>query len=507
MAAAKFWDVFELKTNVFTLLREDKCNADLARCARVHHTWMDFALSALWYGYPKMASPGNQTRTRAIALLPRVCRQNYASRVGVLDFTNFGGVLVHAMFDGLVFPKLQEVILHNVKHGAARESQVFRLWKYMQPALRCMKLIDRTNGGIARNTNWLTIPFLAAVAQRSYNLQEVFIWIPNATIEPADLARFFGNIQPRTVSLDLGGDRVMLTSELLAALSHEKCLESLESVSKNDSREQIEFLQLQRFLRTTAKPFPYLKRLDLFLEDQAASLIAQCFPAVTWLRLEVYSARTDESVLKSIANMSQLQFLEIVGDGSTSECCVPARAFIALGSLTQLKSLSIGTSFFPCCMSEDDSETPDNFDPHDKFTRADASNMFSGLVNLEHLSICIDEYTCPDHLYDSISRCCPQLSSLELLGSPDLQDFVLRYAPTFYNLRQMTLGNIKYDVGASQAARLIDNLVPRLERLSFKDQHTIVQEIYSGLMKLRSTQGVFRDTRGSRVKELVLKGY
>jgi hypothetical protein len=158
-------------------------------------------------------------------------------------------------------------------------------------------------------------------------------------------------------------------------------------------------------------------------------------------------------------------------------------------------------------VSEDDSEQPQNFDPHDKFTRADASNMFSGLINLEHLSICIDEYTCPDHLYDSISRCCPQLSSLELLGSPDLQDFVLRYAPTFYNLRQMTLGNIKYDVGASQAARLIDNLAPRLERLSFKDQHTIVREIYSGLMKLRSTQGVFRDTRGSRVKELVLKGY
>jgi hypothetical protein len=507
MAAAKFWDVFELKASVFTYLREDGCNADLARCARVHRTWQDFALSALWYGYPKTASPGNQTRTRAIALLPRVCRQNYASRVGVLDFTNFGGVLVHAMFDGLVFPELQEVILHNVKHGAARGSQEFRLWKYMQPALRCMKLIDRTNGDTRRDTNWLTIPFLAAVAQRSYNLQEVFIWVPNTSIEPADLARFFRNIHPRTVSLDLGGDRVMLTSELLAALSQGKCLESLESVSENDSREQIESLQLRRFLETTTKPFPYLKRLDLFLEDEAASLISQCFPAVTWLRLEVYSARTDESVLKSVANMSQLQFLEIVGDGSTSECCVPARAFIALGSLTQLKSLSIGTSFFPCCMSEDDSEAPDNFDSHDKSTRADVSNMFSGLVNLEHLFICIDEYTCPDHLYDSISRCCPQLSSLELLGSPDLQDFVLRYAPTFYNLRQMTLGNIKYDVGASQAARLIDNLAPRLERLSFKDQHTIVQEIYSELMKLRSTQGVFRDTRGSRVKELVLKGY
>jgi hypothetical protein len=81
------------------------------------------------------------------------------------------------------------------------------------------------------------------------------------------------------------------------------------SVNEDNDREQIETIQLQRFLTTTAKPFPYLKRLDLFLENGAVALFPRWFPAVTWLRLEAYSPRTDESALKSIASMSQLQIL------------------------------------------------------------------------------------------------------------------------------------------------------------------------------------------------------
>jgi hypothetical protein len=106
MAAASFWDVFELKNNVFMCLREDKCDADLARCARVHHTWTDLALNALWYGFPKTACQDIKTRTRAIASLPR-CRQEYASRIGALDLTGDGGIYVHAMFDRLAFPRLK----------------------------------------------------------------------------------------------------------------------------------------------------------------------------------------------------------------------------------------------------------------------------------------------------------------------------------------------------------------------------------------------------------------
>jgi hypothetical protein len=108
-------------------------------------------------------------------------------------------------------------------------------------------------------------------------------------------------------------------------------------------------------------------------------------------------------------------------------------------------------------MSEDESEEPENFEPHDKLIRVDVSEMFS----------------------------------LELLGRPDLYDFVRSYAPIFENLRQMTLGSIGFGINASQAARLIDDFAPRLETLSFKDQNSLVKEVYAEMVELRSTQGVF----------------
>lgn len=104
MAVAASWDVFEFRMNVFMCLREDRCDLDLARCARVHRTWTSLALDALWLGYPRKFCRDNQMRTQAIALLPAGRRQDYASRIGVLDFTNFGGSFVHAMFEGLAFP-------------------------------------------------------------------------------------------------------------------------------------------------------------------------------------------------------------------------------------------------------------------------------------------------------------------------------------------------------------------------------------------------------------------
>lgn len=54
MAVAAFWNVFELRMKVFMCLRNDRCDADLAHCARVHRTWADLALNALWLGYPRI---------------------------------------------------------------------------------------------------------------------------------------------------------------------------------------------------------------------------------------------------------------------------------------------------------------------------------------------------------------------------------------------------------------------------------------------------------------------
>jgi hypothetical protein len=203
MAAASFWDVFELRMNVFMCLRDDKRGADLARCARVHHTWTNLALNALWYGYPRTTCEENQSRTRAITLLPRDLRQKYASRIGVLDFTDFDGILIHAMFDKLAFPRLKEVILWNIDQANPTKSQAFRLSNYLQPTLQSLKLVDKSEGNVEDQINWLTVSFMTEIAQRCPNLQEVFLQVPYAPIEPENLARFFGSIRPRAVSLGI----------------------------------------------------------------------------------------------------------------------------------------------------------------------------------------------------------------------------------------------------------------------------------------------------------------
>lgn len=287
MAVAAFWDVFELRMKVFGCLRDDRCDADLARCARVHYTWTDLALNALWLGYPRTQgndSDSNVKRTEAIALLPRDRRQAYASRFSVLDFSKLGGTcrLVHAMFDGLDFPRLKEVILNNVENSM-REG--LRLSKYLQPTLESLKLVDRS---YEDERNWLTASFLADAAERCPGLKEVSFCIPYANFEPRDLTQFLRSIRPQMVSLDFGeSTSEILTLDLLRALSHGGCLESLAFAPSQGEFTHIKVDHLQSFFDATRNPFPSLKRLDIALDSRAVPWIPQCFPMVTWLRMEI----------------------------------------------------------------------------------------------------------------------------------------------------------------------------------------------------------------------------
>ncbi|KAH0270628.1 hypothetical protein KCU91_g7932, partial [Aureobasidium melanogenum] len=450
MVVAAFWDVIELRMKVFDCLRDDRCDADLASCARVHGTWTNLALNALWLGYPRTqdGSDGdrNRKRTEAIALLPRDRRQDYASRISVLDFSELHSMLVHAMFDRLKFPRLKEVILSNFHNEPKR----FRLSKYLQPTLESLKLVDKSTD---EDHNWLTSSFLDDVANRCPSLKEVLFWAPYTSINPVDLVQFFRSIRPQAISLDFGEyASEVLTYDVLSALSHYGCLESLVFAPDKAKYADIEVDHLQRFFDATENPFPSLKRLELVLEENAVPLIPQCFPTVTWLRLDVTSYLRDESILKPIANMSQLQILEIVGDGERREYnhTIPARAFIPLGSLSQLKSLKIGTSFYPSCKREEGSEDEDDgfFSPDDKFLIADASDMFSGLTALEHLSINTLEYEGPDHLWESISEFCPRLRSIEFVGALELLNVVSPNAPILENVTDMAIEQVK----ASEAA-------------------------------------------------------
>lgn len=320
MLAASFWDIVELKMNVFNCLREEKCNADLSRCARVSRTWVDLALEALWFGYPGTNCEDNRMRTQAIALLPASRRQYHASRVGVLDFTNFGGSFVHAMFDGLTFSMLEDVTLDHVDESRYYEPDYFRLSRYLCRTLRSLKLIDRTDGS---QGNWLTASFLSAVAQSCPKLEGVLLWTWNTPIVAEDLVRFFQRTRPRKVSLFFGDAMILgeVTDDVLLALSCGERLESLTLTCPPADRhesivEEIKADDLQSLLDATSEPFLMLKHLDMYLEDKAVVLMPRCFPAVTQLRLDVSVHHLrDECILEPIAKMSQLQVLEIVGDG------------------------------------------------------------------------------------------------------------------------------------------------------------------------------------------------
>lgn len=495
MAIASIWDVCELKMNVLSCLRDDRCDADLARCARVHRSWTEFALDALWFGYPGTNCQENRMRTTALPSLPRSRRQEYASRLGVLVFNASDGVSVHADFDNLEFPRLKEVVLYNLNIWFLQSGEhSHQLLRYLQPTLESLRLTD----DFRNRPKWLTASFLTEVARRCPSLKEISIMARYVPTEPADLALFLSSIRPQAVTLGFEQEGQMLTSEVLSAVSESESLTSLDLVGIMRDYEEVKLVELQRFLSVTSKPFANLTHLGLFLEAEAVPLLALCFPAVTWLRLGLNTPRRDDFTLEPLASMSQLQYLEISGGGDKAEDKLPARAFIGLGSVTQLKSLKIGTSFFPSCMSQDDSVEPEAFDPRHKFTRADASVMFSRLTALEHLSIFIGAAE-PDHLYDYISKHCSKLSSIELVGEFDPQHLVQAHAPVLVNVRKMSIEDIKASMSPSRVARLIYDFVPKLEKLSSTGEYLETFEthqIYTAWENVRSTQNSLKNGKG-----------
>ncbi|KAH0370208.1 hypothetical protein KCU65_g2750, partial [Aureobasidium melanogenum] len=322
------------------------------------------------------------------------------------------------------------------------------------------------------------------------------------------LVQFFRSIRPQMIHLDFGEDASeVLTYDVLSALSYGGRLESLVFAPHEAKLSDIEVDDLQRFFRGTEDPFPSLKRLELVLEEGSVPLIPYCFPAITWLRLDVTSYLRDESVLEPIANISQLQILEIVGDEDRREYnhTIPARAFIPLGSLSRLKSLKIGTSFYPSCMREEDFRDPGSFFPDDKFLVVDASDMFSGLTSLEHLSINALGYEIHDHhLWESISSFCPRLSSIEFVGSLDLWSLILPDAPVLENVTDMAIGQIRSrkQLHGFQAVRIIDNFVPKLQRLRCTSSSPFSIAVCNTWAHFRATQDYFRFGARPRIEEL-----
>jgi hypothetical protein len=352
---------------------------------------------------------------------------------------------------------------------------------------------SETDDHAGDQTNWLSSSSPDDVAEECSDLEEVSFQVLDTSTTSVDLGSFFSKLHPQAVSLEFDSCmQQMLISELLSSLSSGDRLRSLAMTSEKKRRTAIEPGQLGHFAQHADKHklFPGLERLDVYVQEDAVSLLPKCFPTITWLRLEISTSRRDESILKPIASMTQLQSLEVLGRKSRDEerdhhDDLPARAFIHLGSLTQLKSLDISSSFFP--MSKDD--PGDDGLLGDKLTREDASNMFSTLTALEHLSVYIDGYCEDDHLLKLISEVCPELSSLELIGELRAELLILAYAPVFRGVRQLTIGYLRSSLASCDLIRMLDNFAPKLERLIIEGESTASRYLSSKLARFKKTSG------------------
>ncbi|KAH0382196.1 hypothetical protein KCU92_g6508, partial [Aureobasidium melanogenum] len=473
MAAAKFWDVPELKALVFSYLHDAECESDLTSCALVHSTWTGLANNALWQGHRGTGNSGqlkNDKIITALATLPRACRQKHASRVSVLDFSNADDSIIHEMFDGLDFARLKEVIFNDIW-----TNDLLTLSRYFLPKLETLRLVNYPSRD---ENNWFSASFLEDLAAKCPNLKQISFLVPEAPILSSDLARFFRSIRPREVRLELRWhEEDFITEDVLSALSYGGRLEVLVFEHKHYDFPDIEALVLQRFCESTANPFPTLKVLEIEMHADGVPWAVRCFPAVTILTSTFFISPEAhvKPVLKYLARLSQLQELTILGPEveSESNMFIPTKEFMGLGSLSKLTTLRISNSFLP------------DID----FTEADARIMFSGLGALENLTIKLraqnDSQAYPKHILRAISRFCPRLDSIEFEGKLRLSCFLGPAAPRFENVTEMTVNILRTDLSPSEAPRIIDNAVPALVTLRCTSYHRSTDEICNAYTELQ----------------------
>lgn len=118
--------------------------------------------------------------------------------------------------------------------------------------------------------------------------------------------------------------------------------------------------------------------------------------------------------------------------------------------------------------------------------------MFSKLTALEHLSICTNAYEHPGHLWDSISKSCPGLSSLEITGKLDPEHLIRAHAPVFENVKRLTIGDVKPGVCSFETIRMLDNFAPKLEKLMLNGECFRSQHIYEAWVEFQKTHEYFR---------------
>lgn len=496
MAVAAFWNVFELKTIVFSYLDNDAYIGDLARCARVHSTWTNPALDVLYRGdtMPPITTEdlrlelGRNTRmTSAIAKLLPANRQKYASRAALLDLSMFNHWPLYCrMFNGYQFPRLKSLIVSSDgalgQYLTEEKEKEDSNWSWLPSTLEYILICDMA---VRERSALLTGQSLNDIADHCPDLKRVWFTKPSSGLDPTDLARFFRRIQPRAVRIDdcYGSDK-LLTCDVLSALSYGGDLETLVLRGWGLEAGQLEMLRSESYTANTL--FQNLRSLDADLSCEAMIWVPQCFPALTSLNVEI-PGTTDESILVPISTMTQLRTLVLHGVDDGSRENIPARAFVVLASLSQLTTLRISGVFHPCyvpgssypgdgpviatatglCSAGQGPES-DEDDEHiyyrgDWFTESDAAEMFSGLTRLEELCLNAGERWFPDFLLQTIAEFCLNLKIIEFEDTISLRRLVGPKAPLFEELREMRAYHFEADgISAARAVKILGETAPNL---------------------------------------------
>ncbi|KAI5195941.1 hypothetical protein E4T38_08810 [Aureobasidium subglaciale] len=466
MASVIFWNLSELKLEVFRSLHNDRCWRELARCARVHSKWTNLALDELWRADVYLMA-------KSLASIPRARRQYYASRMATLDLRmSYNDSIhsyddsIHSSVDGLKFPKLKKVTFDNCSRD---EYQRYRLADYIQSTLETLSVEDR-----AYSDAKIGPLLLSDVADRCRNLKTIKFSVPGWDIAPKDLARLFESVYPGYVYFASNYDGV-ITYDVLQALSRNPNLKYLilESVVGHDENSDyadggfsqlrnciIGANDLKRVAESTTAPFPVMEELRLKVYSDAVPWVTKCFGAVTKLEIAIF-ASSNEPCLQHVSSLSQLRELSIITPGGSGERLLE-HDFIALSSLHKLSTLKIGGSFYPTTTN---------------WSQRDSEAMFSGLPSLEHVEIFFGRDTVPDSIISAISRFCPRLRFISLIGRIKESRFLELEAPLFPNLKSMEVSGFVSGLAIDEVVRMLNDIAPALEVLRCPNEHQHTQRI------------------------------
>ncbi|THW57153.1 hypothetical protein D6C85_09626 [Aureobasidium pullulans] len=448
------------------LAKKRRYRSCLVNAARVNSLWFEVAISALWGGGHQTAPP-----VYALASVARARRQLYASNLRYLNFDGNKDATVHALNDGLSFPRLKELTLNN--YGPSGDGQRCPTSQYIQRALESIKI-----------SNWnehLDDAFLANVVQSCPNLRTVDFDHTGKRLSAKSLSDFFSatqNLTDISLNLDVNDeDLPLINADMLLHISAFNGLEKLSIENRI-----VEADAFDKVRSVNSWPFPALRQLRLCGGSSVISSAACLVANLRELTITLFEAE-----VSFISNLLAIPLLVKLEIWATADSLIKKEDFLALRSFHNLEELRFG--------DQSSSSWSLGGEP---LTESEFAHFCSGLPLLKIFSVGMEmEIYPPMSFFPILSEHWKSLEFLDLFFmTHDLQQLAYMPAPMFPNLLwwEMISG---YDQGvpqtltAVQVGRLIDNYAPRLKELDFCEDQKKDHEIKQAWMDVRGI--TFRD--------------